>query len=151
MNIRFIVTKELGRLAKWLRIMGYDTDYFSKEQRTELIIKSLRENRVILTRNSRMARYTGVRIVHINSDFIEEQLRQIFSELGIRPVEDRLFSRCVICNVPIEKVEKGDIKDKVAPYVYQTQSLFMTCKRCGRIYWQGTHWAKVKEFLKSYG
>ena len=145
---KFIVTKELGRLAKWLRIMGYDTIYFNKDEKRELVINSLREERIILTRDSRMSRYSGVKMIHIDTDFIEEQVKQVARELKIKPDEEKLFSRCVICNEPLVKVEKETLKDKVAPYVYETQQRFMNCPKCNRIYWQGTHCDNVKKVIE---
>jgi hypothetical protein len=145
---KFITTKELGRLCKWLRIIGYDTTYFPEAERRELIIKSLRERRIILTRDSKMSAYSGIRMLHIKSDFVEEQVRQVVSELGIKLDRDKFFTICVICNMSLKRVKKSDIKEKVPPYVYQTQDDFMRCDICQRIYWQGTHWTKVGEFVE---
>lgn len=146
--MRFIVTRELGRLAKWLRIMGYDASYFDRDQRRELIVRSLREDRIILTRDSHMGRYSGVRMVHIDSDFVEEQVKQVLVSLKLHPDKKQLFSRCVVCNEPLAAIEKEAVKDKVAPYVYQTQQSFMHCAQCKRVYWQGTHWMSVMRILK---
>ena len=143
--MKFIVTNELGRLAKWLRIMGFDTAYYRGDERRELVITSLREARIILTRGSRMPTYSGTRTLHIKSDFIEEQVEQIVTELGIRPEEKKFFTICVICNNPLAKVAKDAVKDKVPPYVYETQDEFMRCSICNRIYWQGTHWDRILE------
>jgi len=149
--MKFIATKELGKLCKWLRIMGYDASYFPEAEKRELIIKSLQEERIILTRDSKMSVYSGVRMLHIKSDFVEDQLKQIMAELGIRPRRDKFFTVCVICNTPLKNVKKSEIKDKVPPYVYQTQDSFMKCNICERIYWQGTHWTKVGEFVDGLG
>ena len=146
--MKFIVAKELGRLAKWLRIMGYDAAYFNKDEKRELVIRSLREERIILSRDSRMSRYSGIRFVHVESDFVEEQVKQILAKLNMKPDEERLFSRCVVCNEPLIEIGKVEVKDKVAPYVYETQEHFMTCPGCSRIYWQGTHWANVKKLVE---
>ena len=146
--MKFIVAKELGRLAKWLRIMGYDAAYFDKDEKRELVIRSLREERIILSRDSRMSKYSGIRFIHIDSDFVEDQVKQILTELNIKPDEEKLFSRCVICNEPLMKIEKDKVKNKVAPYVYETQEHFMNCPACNRIYWQGTHWSNVKTLLE---
>lgn len=145
--MKFIATKELGRLCKWLRIIGYDASYYPEAERRELIIKSLRENRIILTRDSKMSVYSGIRMVHVKSDFVEDQVRQVVEGLGIKLDRDRFFTRCVICNMPLKKVEKGAIEDKVPPYVYETQNDFMQCGMCDRVYWQGTHWTMVGDFV----
>jgi uncharacterized protein len=146
--MRFIATRELGRLAKWLRIMGYDVVYHDKEEKRELVIISLREERVILTRDSRMSRYTGLKLVHVDSDFVDEQVRQIMNELHIKPDEAKLFSRCVICNDTLIGIAKKDVEGRVAPYVYETREVFMKCPKCERIYWHGTHWEKVKNMIE---
>ena len=147
--MKFIATGELGRLCKWLRIMGFDTSYFPEGERRELIITSLREERIILTRDSKMSVYSGVRMLHIKSDFIKDQVKQVVAELGIKPDRGKFFTICVLCNAPLKKVKKPDIKDKVPPYVYQAQDSFMKCGICERIYWQGTHWANVIEFTEN--
>ena len=149
--MKFITSKELGRLCKWLRIMGFDTAYISELEKRELIIKSLREDRVILTRDSKMSVYSGTRTIHVKSDFVEEQVRQVVNELGIKPNRDKFFTICVICNAPLRKAAKSDIKEKVPPYVYQTQESFMKCDICDRVYWQGTHWTNVGEFVDKLG
>lgn len=149
--MKFITTSELGRLCKWLRIMGYDASYLPEAERRELIIKSLRENRIILTRNSKMSSYSGIRMIHIKSDFVEDQVKQVVSELGIKPERKFFFTVCVICNMPLEKIEKAEIKDKVPPYVYDTEENFMRCGTCDRIYWQGTHWTMVGAFVNKLG
>ncbi|MBN1872428.1 MAG: Mut7-C RNAse domain-containing protein [Candidatus Omnitrophica bacterium] len=149
--MKFITTKELGRLAKWLRIMGFDTEYFPEKERRELVIKSLRENRIILTRDSKMSVYSGVRMVHIKSDFVQEQVRQVVRELDMKIDRKRFFSLCVICNKQLTMVEKEDVKLRVPDYVYRTQEHFMKCAACDRIYWQGTHWTNVGDFVDRIG
>lgn len=144
--VKFILTNELGRLAKWLRILGYDT-VSSKEKGPKLVVQSLRENRIVLTRDSKLSRYTGVRMVQIESDFVEEQLKQVIDKLNLKIDEDKLFTVCVVCNMDLKKVNRAYVKDKVPAYVYKTQKLFMECPGCKRIYWQGTHWTMVKKFL----
>ncbi len=146
--MKFIVTNELGRLAKWLRIMGFDTVYHSGRERRELVIKSLREDRIILTRNSSMPAYSGTRTLQVKSDFVEEQVKQVIGDLGIKPEESKFFTICVLCNHPLTKAAKSEVKDKVPPYVYETQDVFMKCNICERIYWQGTHFSNVKEFVE---
>ena len=94
-----------------------------------------------------MSVYSGVRMLHIKSDFVEDQVKQVMAELGIKPDRDKFFTICVICNQPLKKVKKPSVKDKVPSYVYQTQDSFMKCDICDRIYWQGTHWTNVKDFV----
>jgi uncharacterized protein with PIN domain len=76
--------------------MGFDTSYFPEAERRELIIKSLREERIILTRDSKMSVYSGIRMVHIKSDFVEEQIKQVVNDLEIEPDREKFFTICVI-------------------------------------------------------
>ena len=147
-NYKFIATFELGRLAKWLRIMGFDVDYFKKGKKRDLIIKSLKEDRVILTREKGMSRFSGTRMLHIENDFVEDQIRQVLGELRIKADRKNVFTRCILCNTPIQSVEKRDVKEKIPPYVYKTQNYFLKCPQCNKIYWKGTHWKLVNDFLK---
>ncbi|MEW6008274.1 MAG: Mut7-C RNAse domain-containing protein [Candidatus Omnitrophota bacterium] len=144
---KFIVTKELGRLAKWLRIFGFDTEYYTSTNLSSLLIAALRENRIILTRNSKIGRHAGLRILKIESDFLAEQLREIFKELNFPVEENKMFSRCIICNEALRPIEKEAVRLKVPEFVYNTNNKFVTCPNCARIYWQGTHWGNVKETI----
>jgi hypothetical protein len=143
--MKFIVTEELGRLSKWLRILGFDTKMGKDKAR--LVIESLREDRVILTRDSKMSRFTGMRIVKIASDFVEKQLTQVIKELGLEIDKDDLFTICVLCDEKLEECDRDSVKNKVPQYVFETQKVFMKCPKCEKIYWQGTHWALVGKFL----
>lgn len=147
--MKFILTNELGRLTKWLRILGFDAAYLSGGSRSELIINSLREDRIILSRDRRMSQLSGVRFLRIKYDKVREQLKQTLEELDIKLENCPLFTRCVICNRQLEDIEKKKIKDKVPEYVYNTQGDFVICPECGRIYWQGTHWGNVRQLLDS--
>lgn len=144
---KFIVTVELGRLARWLRILGFDCIFFDRAKKKDLVIESLREDRAILTRDSRLSRFSGVRMVHIESDFVEEQLVQVIRSLHLKVDRKKMFTRCVECNTPIIKAEKEKVKARIPPYVYKTQTEFMRCPNCNKIYWKGTHWNLANRFL----
>jgi hypothetical protein len=146
--MKFILTKELGRLAKWLRILGYDTEYFIEDKISSLVIQALRDNRIILTRNLRMPEACGTKIVYVKSEHIKEQLSQIFKELNLQPEAKLMFSRCIICNIELVDIKKEEVKDKVPEYVFKTQDDFVNCPQCKRIYWQGTHWGNVQKILE---
>lgn len=145
--MRFLATKELGRLSKWLRILGYDCEYFTEDNMVSLTIKSLQEDRVILTRNTRLSEKAGFRVMHIKSDLVKEQLRQVLDELKLKISDEEMFTRCVICNVLLGDIGKEKAKDKVPPFVYETHEDFVRCVKCGRVYWHGTHWGNVREYV----
>lgn len=143
MYIRFIADEMLGRLAKWLRILGFDTLYYSGVNDDFIVSIAQSEKRILLTRDTRIRVPVDVQLVFIKSDFVEEQIRQVLDELDLR-LEKRLKPRCLICNKALEEVKKVSIKDKVPPYVYETQEKFAQCSECGRIFWHGTHWEKIQ-------
>jgi uncharacterized protein with PIN domain len=147
--MKFILTDELGRLSRWLRILGFDT--VVEKDKSSLVLRSLREDRIILTRDSKMSRFTGTRMVKVHSDFVEKQLAQVIHELGIKVEKDSLFKLCIICDEELVPAEKGSVKELVPAYVYQTQENFMKCPKCNRVYWQGSHWELVNKFLEELG
>ena len=149
--MKFLLTRELGRLAKWLRILGFDTAYTSQDNAGAIIIQALKEDRLILTRNLRLARSARVKTILVESEILKEQIPQILKGLKLAVNSDMMFSRCILCNVELIAVEKEKIKGQVPGYVFDTQEDFITCPACKRIYWAGTHWGKVKEALEEIG
>ncbi len=149
--MKFILSKELGRLAKWLRILGFDAEYFRKDSTSSFIVQALREDRTILTRRHRFPQHLGIRIVLIRSEKIKEQVAEAVKALNLQVIKDIMFSRCVICNTALAPVEKKEVKEKVPGYIFETQDYFLGCLRCVRIYWRGTHWGNVIKTLKEIG
>lgn len=145
---KFILTRELGRLARWLRILGFDTVYFKGNNRSSLVITALREDRIIVTRNLRLSAPTGSKLINLKEGPVEEQLKQLLKGLGINVDQSRLFTRCLLCNTALTNIDKEKVKDKVPEYVYQSNEDFSACPDCQKIYWQGTHWGNVLEVLK---
>jgi hypothetical protein len=146
--MKFILTKELGRLAKWLRILGFDTLYFNQDNPGSLIVQALRDERVILTRNQHLPQARGVTIIRITAETLKAQIPQIVETLNIKLDSQRMFTRCILCNEALTDIEKEKVKDKVPEYVFKTQNDFVRCPKCNRIYWQGTHWGNVTNTLK---
>ena len=146
--MKFILTKELGRLAKWLRILGFDTVYYNRDNLSSLIIQALRDERIILTRNQRLPQARGMKILLIKNEKIKKQVEEVLKTLKIRPDPEIMFSRCILCNEELADMAKDKVKDKVPDYVFKTQEDFITCPKCQRIYWQGTHWGNVQKTLE---
>lgn len=147
-EIRFLVTKELGRLATWLRILGFDTQYSKSIQKSQIVIESLQESRIILTKNRKIGERQGLRVIHLKSDFFKEQLKQLREDLTLELNSDKFFMRCVLCNKELERVDKKSVKERVPQYVYETQENFVECPSCKRLFWKGTHWGNVEEVLR---
>lgn len=138
--MRFIVDEMLGKLAKWLRMLGYDTLYITPTTDSFLVNQAFREQRIIITRDTRLVERKYIpRYILIKSDKYIEQLRQVIRELNLVPDKNLFFSRCLLCNTEIEPIPKGLVRAKVPQYIYETQNNFLCCPKCGRVYWAGTH------------
>ena len=144
--MKFLADNMLGRLATWLRLLGYDTAYLPEADDPALARIARAEDRVLLTRDVELTRRRGVRFVLIESEKIEEQLRQVFHALGL--TARQAFSRCAECNTPLDAATKETVRDAVPPYVFQTQERFLRCPHCQRVYWRGTHWARMVEQMQ---
>ena len=138
-QMRFIVDVMVGKLARWLRILGFDVVHSNVFEDDDIVRIAEVEQRVILTRDSRLAARRRVRTqcVLVESGEHKEQVRQVLRTFGL--TEFKVFSRCLECNTPLDPIEKEAVFERVPPYVYLTQDRFATCPSCKRIYWHGTH------------
>ena len=141
--LKFIADAMLGRLARWLRILGHDVVYDSSISDNDLIARAIREHRIILTMDRKLTeRESAKNSLLIKSPSYKEQLKQVITHYNI-DYKSGIFTRCLVCNSLLASIEKEKIKDKVPPYVYSTQDEFDICQQCGRIYWSGTHRIKI--------
>jgi len=150
---KFIVDHNVGKLARWLRLMGYDARFFDGDDDSEMVATAEAEGRVILSRDTRIMErrlITGGRIkaVLIDSDQPERQIRQVVDTLGLDS-QFRPFTICLECNQPLVERGKDEVAELVPPYVFKTQNQFMQCPNCGRIYWRGTHWQAMIKKLEN--
>jgi|WetSurMetagenome_2_1015567.scaffolds.fasta_scaffold74058_3 uncharacterized protein len=141
---KFIADQNVGKLTKFMRLLGFDTIFFTGETDTQMVHMAMVENRIILTRDThipkrRLVTSGKVKVVLIESDNIDDQVLQVVKELDLAALI-RSFVLCLECNSPLLVRTKADITGKVPPYVFQTQEDFMACSQCRRIYWKGTHW-----------
>jgi hypothetical protein len=149
--VKFITDTNLGKLAKWLRILGYDTVWYRGEANRNFLRKAEREGRVVLTRKKDMAaRQFSGKLVTIRSDGVQEQLGEVMEKLSITADPDRLFNICVRCNKALVAVDREDVSGMVPAFVYDTQSAFRTCPGCKGIYWPGTHIDNALNYLKTH-
>ncbi|MBI5119210.1 Mut7-C RNAse domain-containing protein [Candidatus Poribacteria bacterium] len=141
---RFFADEMLGRLAKWLRLLGYDTEYASDLSDSDIIARAESEGRIILTRDvSMMKRKRCHSCIFVRSDHWREQLKQVYVEAGLN--RSSILTVCSACNSLLEVVDKGLVQSLVPPYVYKTQEKFSRCDNCSRIFWSATH---VNQIIK---
>ena len=145
-----MVDINVGRLAKWLRAMGYDTIFPKENGDNELVRIALRENRVLVTRDAgialrRVVRLGQMSVALIEKDDLRSQLKQLVQDLELDLSGG--FSLCVCCNEPLHSIDKQDVADLLPPYVLLTPPKLFECPECRRVYWPGTHWANMKSEL----
>jgi hypothetical protein len=147
----FIVDAMLGNLAKKLRILGYDSKYFSSIEDDKLIAIAKNEKRIILTKDeqlTKIAEKQNVGSVLIRGNDELEQIAQINAKIKLdRFVMDTNNSRCIVCNGNLQSTEKYRIIGKVPEGILEREEKFWMCDSCKKIYWEGTHFAKLQEFV----
>ncbi len=140
--MRLVADAMLGRLAKWLRVVGYDTLYWRGDD-AGLVRLAMAERRLLLTRDTRLpSRLPPDQSLFIESDHYDEQLRQVIGRLG-RPA--RIGHRCLRCNLPLEPADKVELRGQVPEFVWYRHDRFARCPGCLRIYWEGTHYQRMIE------
>jgi uncharacterized protein with PIN domain len=137
----FLVDRTAGKLARWMRILGLDTDYIATCDIPPIVKLARQSGRTVVTRNAGLVDRLGEGIL-LKSDALEEQVRQVVMTVGRENLA--FFSRCSVCNVELDRIEKRNVEGRIPEHVYKTQDEFAICPACGRYYWQGTHWDKMK-------
>ena len=145
---RFIADVMMGRLAKWLRIAGFDVLYSNKFSDDELIRISNAEARVLLSRDTRLLVRKAVRsFIFLESQDLHTQIRQVFESVHVSSLPV-LLSRCISCNEPLQQADRESVRDAVPSYVFESQKEFKSCPGCGKIFWAGTHRRSVLRTLE---
>lgn len=142
----------LGKLAKWLRILGFDAVFFSKIDDDDLLSLAKAEGRILLTRDSGLVeRAVEIRTLLVHSEFWREQVNQVLDDMEARD-KARPHSRCIECNSLLKSLTKERAKNLVTPFIYERSEEFALCPGCGRVFWRGTHLEdmenKIDEILK---
>ena len=149
--VKFIVDSNVGKLARWLRMMGYDALFFQDIDDDTMIRIALSQNRVVLTKDTQIMKRRVVtsgrlRAVLIEDDNPRVQLRHVVKQLKLN-YKLSPFSLCLECNEKLVGQAKDEVRDRVPPYVFRAQEEYMECPACHRIYWQGTHWEAMNKEL----
>ena len=149
-DLRFIADAHLGGLARLLRMLGFDTLYSNDYRDEQIRAIAQAENRVVLTRDRDLLKCRNVThgcFVHALRP--REQLREIVDRLqldaGARPL-----TRCLHCNLPLSPIDRNAIAERLPPRVAQSYELFCWCEGCDRVYWEGSHWQRMRELIDQY-
>lgn len=144
-TIRFICDVMLGRLAKYLRILGFDAEYVRNGADLEHYAAGA-EDRIFLTRRSGPTGFA--RTLLLRSEVTREQLREMAGLIRscIRP--EQILGRCIRCNMELIVVDKKEVESLVPEFVYHQYVRFKRCPTCGRVYWEGSHRSGMDRLLK---
>jgi uncharacterized protein with PIN domain len=143
----FVADVMLGRLARWLRIAGFDVLYSNRFSDDELVALSQQQGRVLLSRDTRLlVRKVVKHFIFLESESIQSQLQQVFEITHTTSLPD-VLTRCLSCNDVLAEVPRENVREKVPPYVFETQVHFKSCPRCNKVFWAGTHRQSVLRTL----
>ena len=147
MEAHFVADRMLGRLARMLRLLGYDTLYSPTITPAQLQKMARCSDRIILTRGDVQKRFPALQHVYsVRSEHPPEQLRDIVEHYGLE-TRARLWTRCTLCNALIQKVEKHQVESLLEPKILQLYQEFFRCTGCGHLYWRGSHVKRITENL----
>jgi hypothetical protein len=142
-QIRFAADKMLGRLARMLRLLGYDTLYANDTTAAQLLAIGRSGERVVLTRGVTAQRFPRLdKVISLKSEYPPEQLREVVEGLGL-DTRSGLWTRCTLCNAPIERVEKAAVEPLVEGKIFRLYEEFYRCTGCNHVYWRGSHVERI--------
>ncbi len=141
----------LGKLARWLRMMGHDTKYSTVLSDAELLEVSKKEDRTLLTRDFALYQQAvgkGFRAYYVEGETEPQRLSELSARFGVPLAIDMQVSRCPKCNTSLAAVAKAQVFDKVEKNTLLHYNEFWCCPNCGAVYWQGAHWIKICAILE---
>lgn len=148
--MKFICDDNLGKLAGYLRILGFDTEFNEDIDDPALLRIASGERRFLLTRDRKLvSRSHPYGILILTSDDPLKQLSTMLGELNLKVETGSLFARCSRCNEICDIVDKSSLSEKIFPYILKTHSIIKRCPSCGRFYWKGSHYKALLKKLKN--
>ena len=150
--MKFAADGMLGKPTRWLRILGYDVKYSNRIDDDELIALSMKEKRILLTRDLQLYRRAtakGIETFYLEGETSEEKLAQLAKRYSMNIQIDMKKSRCPKCNALVKPVPREKLAETVEKSTFEHYSEFWQCSKCGQIYWQGAHWTRIKKSLET--
>ena len=145
---RFVADGMLGRLARWLRALGYDTLYFRDAPDRRLLAVALADRRRLLTRDAALARRARGAGLLVRAEALDLQIQEVAAACGL--AGRRALSRCLVCNALLAATAPETVRERVPPYTFATRREFWTCTGCRRVFWAGTHVTGIRRRLEPY-
>ena len=146
---RFVADAHLGGLAQLLRLAGFDTLYDNNYPDEEIEALAASEHRIVLTRDRELLkRRTITHGCYVRTLKPQAQLREIFERLDLA-ASARPFRLCLSCNAPLHAIERGEARERVPEGVFERQTRFVTCDVCRRVFWEGSHWRRMRALMDS--
>lgn len=148
--MKFIADGMLGKLTRWLRMLGHNVKYSNKLDDSQLITMAKKERRILLTRDLALyqqATAKGVQAFYMEGQTEAEQLAKLAQKFGINLDIDMATSMCPKCNTRVKPLPKEKVADKVEKTTFSYYNEFWQCPKCGQIYWQGAHWTRIRKTL----
>ncbi len=137
-----------GRLCRWLKLLGYDTEYYRGGSGRELIYRSLKSRRIIITRRENIDKNTGYKLFIVDTENSREKLKRVVNNFNLSIDKSKIYTRCIECNQKLESVNKDSIEGVVPRHIYRVHNNFLRCTECEKIFWRGTHRNLIEKELK---
>ena len=148
--MKFMADRTLGRLARKLRVLGFDVVYWGGGNLEGVFRTAQAEDRVLLTRSRKIqGKSDDLQVVVIDANDPQEQVREALSKLRLEPAVEKFFSRCLVCNQELHPIPKEEAEKKVPDFIYRSYNSFHICPRCHRLYWPGTHLERMKKEMET--
>ncbi len=149
---KFVTDATLGKLAKWLRLLGYDTRVFPREAGRELLRLAQAEGRIVLTKRAdiRERQFAGI-VLLLKQNDVALQLKEVIEKCSLKIEKNKMFGMCLKCNCALEPVEATEVRELVPIYVFEHCQAFNRCPVCRGIFWEGTHQRNSLQFLQKHG
>ena len=150
--MKFIADGMLGKLTRWLRMLGHNVKYSNKLDDAQLITIAKKEQRILLTRDLELyqqATAKGVNAFYLEGKTEAEKLAHIAKRFNIKLEIDMATSRCTKCNTRVKPISKENVADRIEKSTFSYYNDFWECPKCGQIYWQGAHWTKIRKTLET--